>query len=79
MANGFTDLQRGIFNFVKHSSHPTIPKLCEFCGKDEEEVRAEAENLAEVGYLRIDEGKNGDPDRVKPHPDRKRLLWQIKI
>lgn len=79
MANGFTDLQKRIFNFVKHSSYPTIPKLCEFCKRDEEEVLPEVKRLADIGYLRIDEGKNGDPDRVKPHPDRKRLLWQIKI
>lgn len=79
MANGFTDLQGRIFNFVKHSSYPTIPKLCEYCEMDREKVLAEVENLADIGYLRIDEGKNGVPDRVKPHPDDKRLLWRIKI
>lgn len=79
MANGFTDLQVQVFEFVKSSSVPTITNLCTYCDCCEEELRPVVEDLAEIGYLRIDEGENGREDRVKPHPDRQGLLWQIKL
>lgn len=79
MANGFTEVEREILLFVRQCSCPAIGRLCEWCGKEEEELMPVIDKLADQGFLRKDEAKDGYPLRIKPHPDRPGLLWRIKI
>jgi hypothetical protein len=85
MIAGFTELEKKIFSFVKDSSNPIFSALCSFIGCKEGKgcvecpVRAKISELCDKGYLRVDEGSDGREDRVKPHPDRPNLLWQLDL
>lgn len=72
----FSVLQKKIFLFVKSSSNPCLLALCSEVGLEEADVRPVVEDLEKRGFIRIDAGKNGREDRVKPHLERPGLLWQ---
>ena len=72
-----TELQKKILLFVKTSSYPCLPALCKEVKLGVDIVQPIVEDLEKIGYIRIDEGENGRQDRVKPHPDRPKLLWDF--